>query len=74
MRRRVASTPKRQLAAPHAEALKAKFAVALAAAFQRDHGKVEDRLEFREVDLVLAHVLDALRFIPADHSQHVYAK
>ena len=51
--------------APHAKASEPQFAVALTVVFHRDHGKVEDGLEFCEIDSVFPEVLTALRLVPS---------
>ena len=60
--------------APHAKALEPQLTVVLSVVFHRDHGKVEDGLEFCEIDAVLSEVLAPLRLVPPDHSQTVYAE
>ena len=59
--------------APHAKALKPRFAVVLAVILHRDHGRVEDRFKVCEIDSVLAEVFTAFRLVPGDYEQTVYA-
>nr|WP_293996887.1 hypothetical protein [Sphaerotilus sp.] len=58
---------------PVAQALKPKLAVAGAGIFHRDHRRVKDAFQFREINSVLADVRAALGFVPSDHDKNVDA-
>ena len=61
-------------AAPHGKALEPRLAIALTVVFHSDHRGVENGVEFREIDSMLPNVLAALRLIPRDHGETVYAE
>ena len=59
---------------PHAKALQPQLAIVLAVVFHSDHRDIEDGFKFCKIDSVLPKVLTALRLVPGDHSQTVYAE
>ncbi len=60
-------------ALPHAQALQPELTVVFAIVFHRDHRVVESGFQVSKVDPVLTEVLPALRLVPGDHAQTVYA-